>query len=1776
MNDKVRINESTKKYVLKCLEDMRRKLLDRTVRNKLLSFPIEGKQGSLRIVDISPNRLYHVFLKEEVMQFAPLPIPTQKQLRENGFSNEGSVHPVDENEWADSLGFDEKYELPLDGGIENGDPSYCKLRKVRELIDQNLKDQDSLIGMHEVGKQLNLSLQELSSLVKSYDYKDIGEFERAAKDGQPLKTCSLQQQKTLEENQIQTPYFSDRLETILRSMYDKSQSSIREAGTSILYFVLGFLEWYEADDYEKPRFAPLFTIPVSLERGKSVSKSGLGQYYLRYTGEPIRPNLSLEERLQDDFGIVFPELTEGMLPEDYFFQVQKVIEKSKSHWTVRRYGMLGLLNFSKMLMCLDLDPARWPEGNDNILNHEIVQRLFIAQSSDKKTVLSDQDTEYKIDEIDSIHQDFPLIDDADSSQHSALIDVINGKNLVIEGPPGTGKSQTITNLIAVAMARGKTVLFCAQKMAAIEVVKQRLEKAGLGDFCLEIHSHKIYKRSVLDDIRKCIDNRIPRGVPQEFDTTIALYEEQKSALNHYAQEINQVWKNTELTIHQILMGSSRYRRELGLDSAQLQIEGISGEAADSLSRSRLGDRVKAFRDAVIDFRKQAGEKVDLSDHPWYGVKNPDIHVFNYNKVISSLNHWQSALIEWQKACDAFLDKYAIRQKNQNFLHWQEQLVGTAENMPVLPKLVHFEAFKKIEDGSRSSVQKWMQDFSCVQDEFSGVAVYLLPARIEDLRNCKDIPLFCNICEEFDMSDDVSFGEIKNVISSLSEMSLLCKKYWEKLSELIQSFPLTFSKGISARRNGFQNIVTLLNLASALPVKLLRYRDDIFDKDGIDIVLGELSERLDSLRILQDSLKDIFDIDKLPNAKVLQSLSKELRSSGLFGSFKNSWKEAKKSLLDLAKHPGISWKRLYAQLPNARQFVVERDSFEKRNFKNLLGENYQGLSTDVVTLQKLRGWYREVRQVWGRGSGPDVVLGDSLLILDSQLFKGLQKLQREGLSEKIVTILNKLSDFEKLLPKQKNLQDFNAVLVGENNIFDSLSQKLSHTFEPWKNLFKGDDLLLKEAKEIGESLQRLQKSKIVLDEESLIGDLFGKDIPLNIFDIQSKESEKSLAIIKGTLEFVDSVKENIHLSELVTVCKNLDSHDSYQVFLKDIKKLESIWAKHIKKKEDFLKITQLDMEKWTLRCGDDLVKLIERNATAVDKPRLLNSWISLMHMVQDMEDKGLKSLQEAVFDAKLDVEKLESALLLAIYHQLAHEIFTEKPHLMHFSGIQLTTKQERFREYDEKLKLLQRQRIASIIDHKDIAQGVSGGRKSDYTELSLIRSELGKKGRNIPIRQLISRAKTSLFQLKPCVMMSPMSVANYLEPGDVMFDLVIMDESSQIKPEDALGVIARGKQIVVVGDPKQLPPTRFFDNDGCDREDSDEVAAVSQTDSILDALLPLFSMCRLRWHYRSQHENLIAYSNHHFYDDNLIVFPSPYADVEKYGIRFTYIENGTVVDQCNPEESLIIARAIKDHAMQYPEESLGVVAMNSKQSDQIENALNKLCRKDNVAEKAIDKLRMHSDPFFIKNLENVQGDERDVIFISFTYGPNEPNGRVFQRFGPINSDVGWRRLNVLFTRARKRINVFSSIRYEDISVDKDTKRGIRVMRDFLRFAETGYMIDSSVNTKKNQHSDFEVSVIGELQKAGFSCDSHIGGMGFSLDIAVQDPSKPGHYLMGIECDGSVYNSAKSARDRDRLRKEVLERMGWSIRRIWSIDWFRNPDEVIEPIIRDLRKMTRKSN
>ena len=542
---------------------------------------------------------------------------------------------------------------------------------------------------------------------------------------------------------------------------------------------------------------------------------------------------------------------------------------------------------------------------------------------------------------------------------------------------------------------------------------------------------------------------------------------------------------------------------------------------------------------------------------------------------------------------------------------------------------------------------------------------------------------------------------------------------------------------------------------------------------------------------------------------------------------------------------------------------------------------------------------------------------------------------------------------------------------------------------------------------------------------------------------------------------------------------------------------------------------------------------------------LQATVTLNHLAESLEETELTPVFDLAASWEGAGEHLTHAFDSHWYNALLHLAFQERPALGFDRGAHENLV-ETFRELDA--LALKHNRSKLIARHRqDLRVSTSD---PGYT---LLRREMKKKRKHLPIRELMEKAGATVQRIKPIFMMSPTSVAQFLSPGSVDFDLVVFDEASQVRPADAFGAVLRGKQVVVVGDSKQLPPTSFFSHAA---EDEDELESVNDLESILD----LFDTqgapsAMLRWHYRSRHESLIAVSNRHFYDDKLLIFPSPSRD--GMGLSFHHLPD-TLYDaggsRTNQEEARAVAQRVMAHAREQPDRTLGVAAFSAAQMTAIEDALEVLRRQDPLGE-AFFNAHPH-EPFFVKNLETVQGDERDSIFVSVGYG-RQRDGKLSMNFGPINKDGGWRRLNVIFTRARRRCEIFSNLSADDIDLSRTNSRGVKALQAFLAYAERGEL-DLPEVTDRGFDSPFEEAVYNKLTDLGYEVRPQVGVAGYFIDLAVVDPEHPGRYWLAVECDGASYHSARSARDRDRLREAVLKNRGWQVHRIWSTDWFRNPE------------------
>jgi very-short-patch-repair endonuclease len=563
---------------------------------------------------------------------------------------------------------------------------------------------------------------------------------------------------------------------------------------------------------------------------------------------------------------------------------------------------------------------------------------------------------------------------------------------------------------------------------------------------------------------------------------------------------------------------------------------------------------------------------------------------------------------------------------------------------------------------------------------------------------------------------------------------------------------------------------------------------------------------------------------------------------------------------------------------------------------------------------------------------------------------------------------------------------------------------------------------------------------------------------------------------------------------------------------------------------------------------------------------LVDWTAARDGLSWLRRLGCPRLADGAYAGEVTPAQLEPILALAIYEAKWNRLRTENPQLGEVLGDELDRLVRRFRSADrDRIRLASDQVSRAHIDRRPT--GSTGA-------MGILADELRKQRNHMPVRKLMLRAGEAVQRIKPIFLMSPLSVAQYLQPMALEFDLLVIDEASQVRPEDALGAIARCRQFVVVGDDRQLPPTNFFNriiNDEGPDDEEDEApdgaprkAVIKDVESILNLCAPRFPARMLKWHYRSEHPALIATSNRNFYGGELMLPPSILARTTdgETGLVFRPVPEGGYErgkTARNEVEAGLIAKAALEHARRHPELSLGIGAFSVAQRDCIREQIDDLARKQPELE-ALMKPDGDRKELFIKNLENIQGDERDVIFISVGYG-RDANGKLTQNFGPVGRDGGERRLNVLITRARKRCEVFSSILAEDIRLDDAGKPGIRALKEFLKLARDGYAA-VAMETERGFDSPFEEDVAQAVRGLGYDVRPQVGMAGFFIDLAVIDPRDEGRYLLGIECDGAAYHSSRYARDRDRLRQMILENRGWRLHRLWSTDWFYKREREIE--------------
>ena len=562
-------------------------------------------------------------------------------------------------------------------------------------------------------------------------------------------------------------------------------------------------------------------------------------------------------------------------------------------------------------------------------------------------------------------------------------------------------------------------------------------------------------------------------------------------------------------------------------------------------------------------------------------------------------------------------------------------------------------------------------------------------------------------------------------------------------------------------------------------------------------------------------------------------------------------------------------------------------------------------------------------------------------------------------------------------------------------------------------------------------------------------------------------------------------------------------------------------------------------------------ILERVAAA--SPASLRDWSQHLDGRQRLAQLGLSALVQHVAEGAVDLRHTVQSFEHGFAAWWVQQVMDRTPELSGFRRLEHEHHIVTFRTMDRASMALATQevraRLASALPSPQAPRATG-------SELATLLHQLQKQRNHLPIRRLLLELPTLVPLLKPCFLMSPLSIAQYLDPKLPPFDVVIFDEASQIPSADGIGAIGRGKQVIVVGDTKQLPPTSFFQRadqeDFCDEEDIEELESI--LNECLAAGVPEMY---LRWHYRSNDESLIAFSNANYYDHRLITFPSAGSTTDDQGVRLmqvqgTYARGGARTNRVEAEAVVAeVVRRLRDPILS--KESLGVITFSLPQQTLIEDLLDRARREHPEIEPHFSSERI--EPVFVKNLETVQGDERDSILFSICYGPDE-HGRVAMNFGPLNRDGGERRLNVAVTRARTRLLVFSSLDPDQMDLRRTDAIGVAHLKLFLEYAAHGARaLGLAHHVGGTFDSPFEEEVFTALRRRGWDVDTQVGCSGYRIDLAVRHPHFRGRYVLGIECDGATYHRTTSARERDRLRQQVLEeKMGWRIHRIWSTDWW----------------------
>ena len=1502
---------------------------------------------------------------------------------------------------------------------------------------------------------------------------------------------------------IQLLHYPSEMERRLEGMRQEHMTSLQELGVPALYGVFGFLEWYESATSPKPLLSPLVLLPLEIERSRE-----RGEYRHRVTCSAEEPesNRTLVFRLRG-MGVDLPSIDGLIASEDldaYLAEVAVAVA-DMPRWRVRRMVTFGVLSFARQVMYEDLTTSRW-QGRGGRAACPLVRRLLVGGEDDLGEVRATA-------EVVALEPEPLLITDADATQVAAIADALSGRSIVVKGPPGTGKSQTITNLIGAALALGKTVLFVAEKMAALDVVKKRLDDAGLSPFCLALHSTKAKKRDVIDALARSREARKAMPPPRGKRERESELRELRDELERYMQAVSAPVGELGISVREIVWREQQLRGELA--AVPPEILQLSVPGAERMTRSQLEEarrRLVELENAAAALGGPPGQ------HPWRFVSAWDPLRHHADALHTAISRWQLAL-------RALLTPFAG-------LPWRVELMTLGELGAFadrLSDLIHVDASASPDLIQRVSQPRLIKPLMILCDAIEErralaqrvAAVCSLEAALPQRE--RFLRLVGAVESEGLASSSQRIAELPSIIAARTAGALALREAVRMLQELGAEAAMPGVWDAAGQRV----LLRCGQLAGGVPRDVLRARPAEPIERDVSVVLQRGRSAAAALRAQRVRLDERMSGWREVGPTDLRRHAMVLRSTGFFGRlFGARFRASRLEYLTLTTGKGASREEMAADMQEAAEYLEAEARFATDpELARVAGPAFRGVETDFDLVELVLAWSHQVQRAF---EGHDVRARWARRVLLQGAADWLEALAGvvEGVGESLDAVP----------------ADHDLAIYAQERV--SRAQRLADAFQAGASLELDGRTSLSELTNAGAALAQITKLDERLDAAAGSAEALGPwwrgpmtDTGAVRVALAANATIEEIGLPPFVVSWLVSTELRARLQQGVEIAERLQLAFRDEQEARDGARHAGVTLGEVAAPETPLKVT-----------SDTLSNAL--SAT----PEALAAW--LQHVAcRSVCDQlpGLAAFCRALESAQGAWRQIPDLFEWCVLRRLEAESMRAHPEIPRgaWSGGRLDQMRERIRRLEHELLSLRRESLVAKLSASQVPRGRGSGLRSEWTNDALLANEVAKKRKHIPIRQLMSRARSAVLALTPCLMMSPLSVAQFLEDPDFEFDLLVIDEASQLRPEDALGALLRAKQAVIVGDEQQLPPTEFFRR-ASEESDGEREADVEdlQTESILDLAMRVLGEPRvLRWHYRSRHESLIAFSNHQFYDGRLVVAPAPRGPASGAGVSVRHVK-GTYEASTNPPEADAVVDVVVDLMREHPERSIGVAALNQQQSDLIREKLDERLR--GMALDFVERWSGTLEPFFVKNLENVQGDERDAIVVSLTFGP-DPTGRVFQRFGPINGANGHRRLNVLFSRAKHHLVLVTSLRVDDVRIGPASQRGVHVLRSYLEYAAGCAAGPATWSRSRSSHYP---RLARELENLGFDVDADVGSQSLTLDLGVRHPSSPRDFIAGVEVDAGGWMGPALGRDRDGTRSVVLENLGWTVASTWTTDWMRN--------------------